>query len=306
MKLSVSARGMLAAFFSNFIFGFSFLFSKVALTVTSPLVLLAWRFLVAFAAVNLMLLFGGVRLQLKGKRVGRLLLLGVFQPVLYFICENYGIRETNATFSAVMIALVPVAALAFEALFMGEKPSWLQAIFSVLSVGGVVLMALLTDTGGVVRPVGVILLIGAVVTAVGFNVMSRKTASEFSPFERTYMMFLLASVVFTVLAVGENRHDLAALVTPITDWSFVGALIYLGLLSSVGAFFLINYANTYLPLARTTVFSNVITVVSVFAGAVFLHEPFGPWAAVAAVMIVVGIWGVQQFTPAFLKQRKGE
>lgn len=293
--MSVATKGMLAAFFSNFIFGFSFLFSKVALNVASPLVLLAWRFTVAFAAVNLIWLCGGSQLHLRGKRVGRLLLLGLFQPVLYFICENYGIKETTATFSAVMIALVPVAALVFEALFMGEKPTWLQTLFSVLSVAGVILMALLTDEGGVIKPVGVILLIGAVVTAVGFNVMSRKTAAEFSPFERTYVMFLLASVTFTLLAVGENHQNLAALVTPVTNGSFLLALVYLGLLSSVGAFFLINYANTYLPLARTTVFSNVITVVSVFAGVVFLGDPFGLPAGVAAVMIVVGIWGVQQF-----------
>lgn len=295
MKLSTSVRGMLAAFFCNLIFGFSFLFSKIALNETSPLVLLAWRFTVAFGAVNLIWLCGGARLQLKGKRVGRLLLLGLFQPVLYFICENYGIQATTATFSAVVIALVPVAALVFGALFMGEKPTGLQALFSVLSVAGVILMALLTDEGGSIKPRGVLLLIGAVIASVGFNVMSRKTAGEFSPFERTYVMFLLAGAVFTLLAVAENRQQLSALITPVTSPSFLLALGYLGLLSSVGAFFLINYANTYLPLARTTVFSNVITVVSVFAGAVFLNEPFGWPAVAAAILIVVGIWGVQHF-----------
>ena len=59
------------------------------------------------------------------------------------------------------------------------------------------------------------------------------------------------------------------------------------------AFLLLNYANTYLPVAKTTAFSNVTTVVSVIAGAVFLGEKITPVTVVSGVMIIAGVMGVQ-------------
>lgn len=68
----------------------------------------------------------------------------------------------------------------------------------------------------------------------------------------------------------------------------------LGVLSSVIAFLLLNYANTYLPVAKTTVFSNVTTIVSVIAGAIFLNERVTVTTVAATLMIVVGVFGVQK------------
>ena len=76
----------LAGLLGYSIFGFSFLLSKVALGLTTPLVLLSVRFLTAFLVMNLLVLSGKMRLSLGGKPVRMLLLLGLVQPVVYFIC----------------------------------------------------------------------------------------------------------------------------------------------------------------------------------------------------------------------------
>lgn len=288
---------MLAAFGGNFIFGLSFLFTKTALAYSTPSVLLALRFLLAFLVMNVLLLTGKIKISLKGKPLGWLLLMGIFQPVLYFYFENYGLLYSNATFSSVMIALVPIASLVFGALFMKETPTVLQALCSAVSVGGVIFMALRQSAGGAITVWGILLLIGAVVSAVGFNVISRRSAEKVTAFERTYMMFLIGTVTFGGVAVIENFSTPWLLVSPLTNGSFVISLLYLGVLSSVAAFLMINYANTYLPLSRATVFSNVITVVSVFAGVVLLKENFDMYMLLATVMIILGIAGVQYFVP---------
>ena len=89
------------ALLASAIFGMSFMFSKLALAVAKPTVLLAFRFAVAFIAMTLVILanalIGRLRgrplfaFSLKGKPIGSLVLLGLIQPVLYFFCENYGI-----------------------------------------------------------------------------------------------------------------------------------------------------------------------------------------------------------------------
>lgn len=62
MKKSTLAT--LAGLLGYSIFGFSFLFSKVALGLTTPLVLLSVRFLTAFLVMNLLVLSGKMRLSL--------------------------------------------------------------------------------------------------------------------------------------------------------------------------------------------------------------------------------------------------
>ena len=132
--MNIKTLAPLAALLGYGIFGFSFLFSKLALNQASPLVLLAVRFIVAFALMNLILFVGKIPFSLKGKPVKPLLLLGIIEPVIYFLCESYGIKLTNATVSGVIIALVPIAALAAAAVFMHEKPSKKQALDAVIAI----------------------------------------------------------------------------------------------------------------------------------------------------------------------------
>ena len=283
-----------AAFFACFVFGLSFIFSKMALNIVTPAILLTFRFGLAFILLNLLLLTGKVRFSLKGKSIGWLILLGLLQPVLYFFCENYGIQMTTATFSAAMIALIPIAAMIGGMIFLREIPSVLQAIFLVMSVGGAVFMALLKGSEGTVTILGVILLIGAVIASASYNAVSRKLSGEFSAFERTYLMFVVGLVFFCPMALWETGFDLGLLFSYLQYPEVVGAALFLGAVCSVMAFLCLNYANTHLPVARTTAFSNVTTVVSVFAG-VALGESFTVATLIAAVLIMVGVWGVQKY-----------
>lgn len=177
--MNQSVKATLAGLLGYSIFGFSFLFSKIALDLTTPFVLLSVRFLTAFLVLNLLLLTGKMTLSLKGKPVKLLLLLGLVQPVLYFICEAYGIAVTSASFSGVMIGLAPVVGLVFGILFLKEKCTIFQAVCTVLSVVGVAM----TTTGGFggASLSGFLLLMGAVVSAALFAIISRSAAAHFFP-----------------------------------------------------------------------------------------------------------------------------
>ena len=52
-----------------------------------------------------------------------------------------------------------------------------------------------------------------------------------------------------------------------------------------------------MTVARETVFANLTTAVSVFAGVIFLHEPFTWFGALCCLVIFVGIYGVQKTAP---------
>lgn len=291
----------LAALIGNGIFGFSFMFSRMALDAASPFVMLMYRFMLAFAAISAVALWanrsgaaGWLRFSLKGKSVWPLVLLGLVQPVAYFLCESYGISLTNSVLSGVIIALVPIVALIVGALFLGERPRLSQVMYSVLSIAGVIVMTMQQSSGGSIHPLGVLLLFGAVVTGVLFNIISKRTADAFSALERTYVMMLVAAVCFTALAVMECRGNVHALLAPLKSGRFLSAMLYLSLASSITAFLLLNFANGELPVGKVTAFCNLTTVISVFAGVVFLGEPFTALSLAASVVIIVGVWGVQK------------
>ena len=288
MKTSVLAT--LAGLLGYSIFGFSFLFSKIALGLTTPFVLLSVRFLTAFLVMNVLVLTGRMKLSLRGKPVKMLLLLGLVQPVVYFICENYGIALTFASFSGIMLSIIPIAGLAMGRLILKESCSAFQVVCAVLSIVGVVL----TTVGGEVRfsPLGTALLAGAAVSAALFNVISRGTAKYFTAFERTYVMFALGSVVFTLVALVQNRRDLTALRAPLTAPWFWGAVLYLAVVSSVCAFLLINFSVNYVSVAKISIFSNFTTVISVLAGIFLMKDTFSPVQLAGVVVIVLSVFGV--------------
>ena len=154
-------------------------------------------------------------------------------------------------------------------------------------------MTLQQSSEGVVKPLGVVLLVLAVLSGTTYNLLSRKSA-HFSALEQTYVMMLIAALVFAALAVWDCRSDLRQLITPAASAPFMLSALYLSVFSSNIAFLALNYANSVLPVARVTSFCNLTTVISLFAGVIFLHEPFGWVSLLASIIIIAGVWGVQR------------
>lgn len=276
------------------IFGFSFLFSKKALSYAPPLLMVAVRFLVAFAVLNLMLLTKKVSISLKGKPVGKLLLLGLIQPVLYFVCESYGIEQTSASFAGVMLGLLPVMGLICGRIFLKEKITLLQGICVILSVGGVAL----TSLGGPIRASlsGTLFLFGAVVSAAMFAVISRDISDIFSPFERTYVMFLLGSILFSIAAIIQQGPNLGNALMNLGYLEFWVGVLYLAVVSSVAAFMFLNYALNHITVSAQTILSNFCTVVSIPAGILIMHDQFSLWQLLGMVIIVISVFGISMLS----------
>ena len=204
--------------------------------------------------------------------------------------ESYGISMTTAAFSGLMIGLSPVIGLVFGVLFLKERCTWFQALCTVLSVVGVAM----TGTGGfgTVSLTGFLLLLATAVCAALFPILSRSTADQFSAYERTYVMIGMGSVVFTCMALFQNRSNLPALTAPLSSGMFWIAVLYLAVISSVGAFLLINYSVNYLSAGRTLIFSNFTTVISVLAGILILGDRFNFVQLLGILLITLSVFGV--------------
>lgn len=288
-------KGMLAAGAAYIIFGFSYLFSKMALNVTEPLILLLARFSTTFIVLNLLVLTGVCRIRLKGNNLLFPILVGILQPCLYFVFENYGLSYTTTSFTGMISAISPILTAILGALILKEVPNWKQWISIVVSICGV-LMVSLGGSGGKNTVIGCLCLILAYFIGSFYSLMIRRCSDRFTPFELTYVMFTVGFVFFAVLTFSTYRGEtLPMLTTALTEGKFILSVLYLGIGASVGAYFLANYSLARLPVARSTIFNNLSTVVSVAAGVIFMGDPFTWVSAAAFVLIMCGIVGVNRF-----------
>lgn len=290
-------KGVLSALTANLIFGFSFIFSKMALNVAQPLLILAVRFTVAFLALNLLIVLGVFKPRFKGKKIGGLMLMSIAQPLTYFIFELYGLKLTSSALSGIIIALVPVGVALFSGFILGEKPTVWQIICSIVSLVGVTAVSIVSNNGSKSHILGILLLVGAVISATAFNLLSRNCSKDFSPFERTYFMFLVGSVGFNLIAAVILKKDyIKGIATAFQNTEFIIAIIYLAVISSVAAFMLYNYSTTKITAICSSSFSNIITVISVLAGVLILNEDFSPLQLILCLPIIAGVWGVNFYT----------
>jgi drug/metabolite transporter (DMT)-like permease len=288
----------LSATITSIIFGLSFLFSKMALITADPFSLLSFRFLTAFVIMSLLICFKVIKVDYKNKPIKNLLILALTEPVIYFIFETYGIKYSSSSLAGIMIALIPVVVTLLGAYFLKEKPSVIQLVFIILSVLGVAFIAFMNNSdSGNTKMLGIILLVITVLSSAVFNILSRKFSSTFTPTEATYFMMGLSAVCFNVISIIIHmvNGNLKDYFIPLLNNNFIISIGYLGILSSVVAFFLVNFTLSKIEASESAVFSNLSTIVSIAAGVIILHENFKYYYLVGSIMIIIGVFGTTYF-----------
>ena len=202
IRLTDEKKGMLAAGVAYSIFGLSYLFSKMALGVAEPMILLCVRFSVTLVVLNLLVLFRILKLNLRGKKLLAPILLGVLQPVLYFVLENYGLKYTTTSFTGIISSISPIFTAILGVIMLREKPNWKQWCCIGLSIIGVMMVSL-GSTGGENTWLGCICLLLAYFSGAFYAILVRKLSKQYSAFEITYIMFTVGFVFFVILAFAQ-------------------------------------------------------------------------------------------------------
>lgn len=276
------------------VFGLSFMFSKIVLASISPIGLIAYRFLIAFFVFELLRIAKVVTIRFHKEYIVPVLMVALFQPILYFFFETYGLAKTSSGEAGMMIALIPIFVSIFGMLILKEKPRLIQIFFVVLSVSGILFIQLSKpEVDMESEGIGFVLLFLAVLSAAMFNIASRKASLKVKPYEVTYFMMLAGALVFNVVYVVELgvEHNLSQYFTNLLAWDVVLPILYLGIIASIGGFFLVNYALSKLPAHVSSVYSNLSTIVAVIAGALILSEKLYYYHFIGGLMIVIGVYG---------------
>lgn len=306
MKKHRDALPILAGIVVSTIFGMSFSFTAQALDEVMPMQLLGYRFALAAAVLTVLQLTGAIRVSFKGKPLGTLLILTAFQPGVYFIFETLGIKMTSASESGMIIATVPVVVTFLSIVFLKERPSVWQVGSVILSVFGVFFIVWMTGSAGTGGNLaGILCLFGAVLAAGAYNILSRKLSASFNPVEITFVMMWFGAILFNVIAAIQhlNAGTLGSFFAPLASRSVIMALLYLGVLSSIGAFFLLNYMLSRMEASRSAVFTNITTIVAIMAGVFLRGDHFYWYHLPGGILILLGVYGTNYFNARIAKGR---
>jgi len=296
--MSEKRKAYIAAILYAFVIGLSFMFVKVTLTVASPIDTLAHRFTVAFIGIVILLVFTKNKLTIKKQDLLKILPLALLYPIVFFTFQVLGLARISSSEAGIIQATIPIFTLALAGLLLKEKATRGQFVSIAFSVLGVIYMLMMnganTTTGNVIGSGFIIL---SAIAASIYNVFARRLTKQYSLLTLTYVMTLCGFIIFNGIAIGEHvmKGTFNDFFKPFIHVDFIIAILYLGLLSSLGTSYLSNYALAILEASKMSVFSNLATLITILTGILFLQESFRIYHLIGGFMIVMGVIGTNYF-----------
>jgi len=297
-KQTMHYKAYLASLGFATIFGFSFMFTREGLNHIDPFHLLGLRFGLAALTLTLLRQARMLHFHIGLKDTKALLPLALFLPLIYFPSETVGIQLTSSSHAGMVVSVIPIFVTILSAFLLREYPTRLQLPFIFATVSGVIFIFFMQSRGEVgTQLLGNLALMGAVLAAASYNIASRHAAEKYSPLQRTWAMMVTGAIAFNAVSLGQHiaTGGITGYLQPLLQvWP---SIVYLGVLSSVVAFFLINYSLSHITAIQSAVFANLVTVISIAAGVLILGEDFYWYQAVGAITILAGVYGTNRFAP---------
>ena len=297
--MNEKTKAYLAAVSFSTIIGFSFLFTKVALGFASPLTNLAHRYTVAALVLFILQQTKVIQVKLTKEDVLSILPMSLFYPLLFFMFQSFALQYISSSEAGILQALVPIITLILASVFLKEKTTFIQKFFLCLSVAGVIYIFLSkgANLGVETGILGFMLMLGSVFSNAINNILSKYKGGQYRAIDLTVVVILVGFLVFNSLSLVTHflSGNLMSYFEPLGHLSYLISILYLGILASIVTASLSIYAIVRLGASIVSVFGNLGTVLTIVAGAFFLHEPIYAYHIIGASLIIGGILGMNMF-----------
>ena len=231
--------------------GFTFVAFKFANQSFRPITIVFFRLTVSiFFLFGFALLFKRLN-KIKRKDQKWFLLMALAEPFFYFLGESYGLTMVTATIGAVIISTIPLIVPFASYYIFRERLTPMNYLGLGISFGGV-LLVVLTKSGGLVADwKGIMLMFLAVLSAVGYTMIVKILADDYTPISITAYQSLYGLIMFVPLfLIFEIPHLDISLVTT----NSLLAVGFLGVFGSGICFILLTIGIRELGAAKANIF----------------------------------------------------
>jgi drug/metabolite transporter (DMT)-like permease len=267
--------------------GLSFIWSAVLLKYYEPVTIIFIRLVLSATLLFAIHYLFFPPEKIAKKDYGLLLLSAFFNPFLYFLCENYGLKFSTPTIAAVVIATIPVFSPVVAFLVVRERLSFLNLIGIAVSFIGVIVMLINRDLslGADIR--GVLFLFGAVLSALFYSVLLKKLTNRYSALILVAWQNLTGIFLFLpVFLLFEVKTAAAVPVTPVIISSF----LFLSVLASSVAFVFFAHSIKLIGVSKSNIYSNLIPVFTAFFSYFLLSESINIQKIAGIILVIGGVY----------------
>lgn len=274
------------ALFYILLWGSAFIATKIGVTHSPPLTLLASRFLVAALLMAVLAWIWKLPRPQGWSAWGRLALFGLLNSSLYLGCNYEALRFLSAGMGSIIAATNPLLLTLVAPVVLRERLTWWRVLGLVLGFGGVIFVmgARLNGHGQIDTIGGMLLSFVGVVCLVGATVLYKR----YPPCEHAFVVNAVqlgaAGLALVLPALLFEHPEQAHIDAPLV-WSF----LYLVLVISIGASLLWFWLLKRGEASTVSSYYFLTPIAGLALAALLLGEPFGLRDALGLVAVATGI-----------------
>jgi len=214
-------------------------------------------------------------------------MLALFEPFLYFLGESFGLTYVSATVGSVLISTIPVIATIGAWLIFRERLKIINYAGIILSFIGVLVFIINRDGSLSFNIKGLLLMILAVFSAVGYNLTLSRLVGNYGPVFIVNVQNIIGTILFLPLFLVTDLRHFANI--PFNVQNLIPVL-ELALFASCGAFILFAFSVKRMGITRANIFSNCIPIFTAFFSFILLHEKLTFQNLAGMAIVIAGLF----------------
>lgn len=285
----------LALLFAHIIWGGNYVVAKITLTEFPVMTLAFLRFGMACLLIAPFLItVESKKRRIKLEHLPRIFVAALFMAGINIAFFYQGIIRTTAIDASVLDLSIPIISVLAGWWLLKEKVFAINLVGILLGfLGAVIVIGLpliFLGNFSTMTLFGDLLILLSAVSFVAGSLMFKKMLSTYPPLVITAMTFLFAALIFLVPAIFEYFLN-PNWVSKVSILGIMG-LIYITILSSISAYFLLLWGLSKVELTRANLFQYLEPAVAATLAVPLLGERISFSFIIGTVLVALGVyWG---------------
>ncbi len=278
--------GHLLALITVFIWGITFISTKILLTELTPVEILFYRFIIAY--IVLFLIYPKIQKSIKLREELLFFGLGVTGVTFYFLFENIALQFSLASNVSLLISAAPILTAIVAHFTVGDEklsPRLIEGF--IVAMAGIALVVFNGKLVLQLNPVGDMLAILAALVWAIYSVLLKKIGPDWHPVyvvRKTFFYGLLTTVPWLFwfkddLKVG---HHLG--------FPVVFNVLFLGLIASALCYVMWNQSVKRIGVVKSGNYIYLVPLVTMIASVLVLKEKVNGWMILGGLLIFCGVY----------------
>jgi len=274
------------ALFCVFVWGTTFISTKVLLDSFHPVVILLYRLIICVTL--LFIIHPRIFKTYSFKHELLFIGAGASGVTFYFLFENMALSYTNASDVGIIVSAAPFFTLIFCTIFLKSDRITLWFIIGfILAMSGVILISINGSNNLNANPIGYLLALLAMVMWGFYSVFVKKIGDLGYKGIGVTRKIMYYGLIFLIpfFFIFRCNFNFQALTNPTNILN----ILFLGILASSVCFLLWNYSLSNIGAVKTSVYIYISPVITTIASVILLKEAINVFTIIGMILAILGL-----------------